>query len=113
MRKVKKEMHYLEKSSEEIKRPQIQAGNIFGAHFMDYNSTFSGHMECVKHPSDTIAMEPRESTTSHRVSTQRRDPLDEEGRQHRSYQPLSLMPRRETMLQNPLEASVTKELLAN
>ena len=80
---------------------------------MDYSSAFTGHIEQVRRNDSTIdAMEPRSSTVHRREATPRQDPVDEEGRHNRSRQTLSFSPQ-VSHVRDPLETSVSRELLSN
>ena len=88
--------------------------SLFGTHFIDYNSTFTGHIEQVRHNDSSIdAMELRRSSTVHqREVTPRQDPVDEEGIQNMSRQPMSFLPQ-VSHVRDPLETSASRELLSN
>ena len=80
---------------------------------MDYNSTFTGHIEQARRNDSAIdAMELRSSTVQQREITPRQDPVDEEGRQNRSRQPLSFSPQ-VSLVRDPLETSASRELMSN
>ena len=92
-RRVKDEAHYQERTSSSPKREvkeeasSSQGLSLFGTHFMDYNSTFTRHIEQVnRDDSDVDAMELRSSTMHQRQVTSTKDHVDEEGRQNRSRQ---------------------------
>ena len=91
-----------------------QGMSLFGAHFiMDYNSTFTGHIDQVRRNDSAIdVMELRSSTIHHREVTPRQDHVDEERRQNRSRQPLSFSSQ-VSHARDPLETSASRELLSN
>ena len=118
-RRVKDEVHYQERRPLSPKREVKEEASssqgmiLFGTHFMDYNSTFIGHIDQTRSKDSTIdAMELRSSTVHQRDFTPRQDPVDEEGRQNKSRQPLSFSPQ-VSSVHDPLETSASRELLSN
>ena len=112
-------MHYQERTPSSPKRDvkkeasSSQGVSLFGTHFMDYNSTFTGHIEQVSRNDSAIdAMELRSSTVHQREATSRQDHVHEEEKQNRSRQPLSFSPR-VTHVRDPLETSASRELLSD